>query len=132
MFEFLKKVLLVEAFTVIWRILMPKQTTIIHSANASEAWADILNLVMSSPGAEAGPIILELEATGGAVAETPIIRNFVEEELNKHGKFSIDTTSFLIFPWKLWNKLGQPDLVRFSDVYLKKVYPSLKRRGPKH
>jgi hypothetical protein len=111
---------------------MPKQTTIIHSANVSEAWADVFNLVMAAPGAQAGPIVLEIEAPEGKVAETRTIRKFVDEELEKRDKFSIDTTSFLIFPWKLWNKLGQPDLIRFSDIYLKKIFPSLKRRGSKH
>src|ERR1035437_3241339 len=111
---------------------MPKQTTIIHSTNASEAWADIFNLVMTSPKAEAGPIVLELEATNGVVIESSSIRKLVDEELKKHERFAIDTTSFLIFPWKLWNMLGQPELVRFSEIYLRKIYPSLKLRGPKH
>jgi len=111
---------------------MSKQTIIIHSTNVSEAWADIFNHVMTSPGAVAGPIVLELEAVNGAVTESPDIRKHVDVELVKQEKFPIDTTSFLIFPWKLWNKLSQPDLVRFSDIYLKKIYPSLKIRGPKH
>jgi hypothetical protein len=111
---------------------MLKQTTIVHSGSVSEAWADVFNLVMAAPGAQTGPIVLEVEAPEGKVVETPIIRKFVNEELEKHDKFSIDTTSFLIFPWKLWNKLGHPDLVRFSDIYLKKIYPALKRRGPMH
>lgn len=111
---------------------MPNRTTIIHSANVSEGWADILNLVMESPGAKAGPIILELEAQNGAPVETPVIRQLVDAELKKLGKFSVDTTSFLIFPWKLWNMLGQPDVVRLRDIYLKRIYPALKRRGPKH
>jgi hypothetical protein len=111
---------------------MPKKTAVIHSTNVSEGWADIFNLVMAAPGAKAGPIVLELEAQNGVAVETPIVRQLVDEELKKHDKFSIDTTSFLIFPWKLWNMLGQPDLTRFTDIYLKKVFPALKRRGPMH
>jgi hypothetical protein len=111
---------------------MPRQTTVIHSTNISEGWADIFNLVMATPGGQAGPIVLELEAQNGAVVETPSIRQLVNEEMANHGKFAIETTSFLIFPWKLWNMLGQPDLVRLSDIYLKRIYPALKRRGPKH
>ena len=95
---------------------MPKKTAVIHATNVSEGWADIFNLVMAAPGAKAGPIVLELEAQNGVAVETPIIRQLVDEELKKHDKFSIDTTSFLIFPWKLWNMLGQPDLTRFTDI----------------
>jgi hypothetical protein len=87
---------------------------------------------MTSPGGQAGPIVLELEAQQGTAIETTSIRRLVDEELRKHGKFSVDTTSFLIFPWKLWNMLGQPDVGRLSDIYLKKIYPALRRRGPKH
>ena len=129
---FQEKVLPGGANTVIWRILMPKRTTTIYSTNISGAWSNIFNRVMTSPGAVARPILLDLEAVDGAVAESADIRKCVDDELKKQGMFPIDTTSFLIFPWKLWNKLGQPDLARFSDIYLKKVYPSLKLRGPKH
>lgn len=111
---------------------MPNQTIIVSATNISEGWADIFNLVMDAPAAQAGPIVLELEAQNGAVVETPVIRKFVDDELRKHDKFSVGTTSFLIFPWKLWNKLGRPDLVRFSNIFLKKVFPSLKSRGPAH
>jgi thymidylate synthase len=111
---------------------MSRKTTIIHSANVSEAWADVFNVIMSAPGAKTGPIVLEVEAQNGVTIETPDIRKFVDEELKKHDKFSVDTTSFLIFPWKLWNMLGQPDVVRLRDIYLKRIYPALKRRGPKH
>ena len=83
---------------------MPEQTQIIHSANVSEAWVNVFNLVMSSPGAQVGPIVLEVEAQSGIVIETPAIRKFIDAEIKKHPNiFSVETTSFLIFPWKLWN-----------------------------
>jgi hypothetical protein len=112
---------------------MPKHTTIIRSSNVSKAWADILNLVIASPKAEAGPIVLELQAIDGSIAESAEIRRLVDDELQKHKKlFSVDTTSFLIFPWKLWNKLGRPDVAKLTDIYMSKVYPALRARGPKH
>jgi len=110
---------------------MLNQTKIIHATNVSDAWVNIFNLLMA-PGGHIGPIVLELEVKDGAVTEVPAIRKLLDEEMLKHEKFSIEMTSFLIFPWKLWNKLGRPDLNRFTDLYIKKVFPSLKRRGPKH
>lgn len=109
---------------------MHNQTRIIPSTNVSEAWADIFKILMTTPGGKAGPLVLELEAKNGAAIETPSIRQLVDEELRKHDKFSVQTTSFLIFPWKLWNMLGQPDVARLREIYLNKIYPALKRRGP--
>jgi hypothetical protein len=109
---------------------MSKKTQIINSSNISEAWAEIFYQVMGATGAHVGPIVLELEAVNGSVVENPQIRKLVDEELKRHEKYSIGTTSFLIFPWKLWNMLRQPGVVEFSDIYLKKVYPTLKVRGP--
>jgi hypothetical protein len=111
---------------------MSNQTIIVPTTNVSEGWADVFNHVMAAPGAQAGPIVLELEAQNGVAVETPIIRELLDEELKKHDKFSIHTTAFLIFPWKLWNMLGQPDVARLRDIYLKRIYPALKRRGPRH
>ena len=84
---------------------------------------------MAAPGGHAGPIVLEIDAHNGEAIETPIIRQLVDEELKKHGRYSVGTTSFLIFPWKLWHMLGEPDLTRFTNIYLKRIYPVLSVAG---
>lgn len=111
---------------------MSSRTTLITSVNVSEGWTSMLDLVLANPGASAGPVILEIGAPGGVVAENVTVRREVDKALVQHGKFSIDLTAFLIFPWRLWNKLGRPGLSALSPIYLRRVYPMLKSRGAKH
>jgi hypothetical protein len=111
---------------------MSNKTRIIPATNLSGGWADILNIVLEEPGGKAGPLVLELNVEQEVPVETAEIRALLEDELQRHGKFSIDTTSFLIFPWNLWNMLGRPDIGRLREIYLRRIYPALKRRGPKH
>ena len=49
-------------------------TAVIRSANASQAWLAVLDLVMSAHARQTGPLILELEAPEGAPAEDPAAR----------------------------------------------------------
>ena len=107
---------------------MSERTTIVAANNVSNGWAALLDRVVAAPGQTLGPVVLEIDCADGVVAEDRFIRRIVEEELQRLGKFSVDTTSFLIFPWKLWLKLGRPDLGKFSEFYRSQVYPRLLSR----
>lgn len=107
---------------------MSERTTIVAANNVSNGWAALLDRVVAAPGQTLGPVVLEIDCADGVVAEDRFIRHIVEEELQRLGKFSVDTTSFLIFPWKLWLKLGRPDLRKFSEFYRSQVYPRLLSR----
>ena len=108
---------------------MSNLTRVLPHNCVSEAWANVFGLAMASPTGHVGPLIVEVQATGGQVSDNLAVRSLLDAELKARVLPTIHETSALIFDFKLWNTLKRPGIASFTDFYLNKLTPRLLKRN---
>lgn len=92
--------------------------------SCATAWLAATLTVDAEPSHQAHNVIIDIE---DPLFESPIdqaITAEVDAFLRQHKRWPVRTVANTIFPRSLYDRHGSPD---FYDVYLKKVYPRIKR-----
>ena len=88
------------------------------------AWLTAAQEVDAEPGHQAHNVIIDV---ANPILESPIDQDItveVDAFIRQHNHWPVRTVANTIFPKSLYDRHGAPN---FYDVYLKKVYPRIKR-----
>src|SRR5450755_2247571 len=115
MFECRGEIMLAEAFSAIWRILMMTRGSLyIQETNLSRDWARAFLEAATPGGGEIQPLVVTVTGfVGNQPSETLSIRQALDRTLLRNNQFLCETVANTIFPQSLWNSTeGREQLFR--------------------
>lgn len=94
--------------------------------SCATAWLEAAERVNALPRHEAHNVVIGVANPMGLSKSDIAIIKAVDVYLRKNDKFPIETVANTVFPHALYKQYGAP---KFYDVYLKNVYPRIKKKG---
>lgn len=108
--------------------MLTQHPSIVAESNLSRAWARAFLIAMDSGSSGLAPLTLTIGFDGDCLQEEASIRRMVDAALAGHQKQSCETSAMVIFPFKLWQRLGHPDVEHLTNFYLEQFLPRMKAR----
>lgn len=101
---------------------------LISEVNLSYAWAKAFLSIKKSSDISPSMLVTVSEFEDGQPLEDEQIRDALNSELTSRGKYPIDVSALVVFPYKVWIRRGRPPCKEFSNWCLEKFIPRLKAR----
>lgn len=101
---------------------------LISDSNLSYAWANAFLSIKKSGNISPSLLVTVTGFEDGHVLEDEQIRDALNSELLSRGKYPLEVSALVVFPYKVWVRRGRPPCKDFSNWCLERFIPRLKAR----
>lgn len=110
-----------------------KPPKLISDSNLSYAWGRAFLAAMEPSKKEYCPLMISIDGFNNSLPiEDERIRQSLDNILLSQEKCVSSVSAMTIFPYKIWNIKGNPDISKFSDFYINEYLPRLKARDSRN